>query len=212
MDDIISAHGVKIEIPAELKQLSDVEGISLAEGLFFCGSAGALLKFLNTFYKSIDGKAAEIEEAYGKQDFGTYTTKVHSLKSTSRIIGAKELSELAQKLEIAGNDGDISYINENTKGLLSLYRSYLERLSVLDEMEKDSESDKTPISQGELSDAYAALKEMVPLGDYDAVEMILSELHEYKLPPDDRKLMEKLEELLRKMDWEEMQSIILKIV
>lgn len=208
MDEVVSAHGEKIEIPAELNRLLQVEGISLAEGLYFCGSAGALLKFLDTFYKSIDGKAAEIEEAFARQDFETYTIKVHSLKSTSRIIGAAELSKLAQTLEIAGNDGDISYIKENTNKLLDLYRSYRERLSVLEEIEKEKEDDKTPISPGNLADAYSALREMIPLCDYDAVEMILSELNEYRLPEKDKKLMVKLEELLKKMDWDSMQSII----
>lgn len=208
MDDVVSAHGEKIEIPAELKPLSGVEGLSLAEGLYFCGSAGAFLKFLDTFYKSIDNKAAEIEAAFQNQDYGTFTIKVHSLKSTSRIIGANELSKLAQMLEIAGNDGDVSFIKENTAKLIELYRSYTGRLSVLDEMEKESEIDNTPISPGELSDAYEALREMIPLCDYDAVEMILSELHEYSLPYEDKKLMIKLEELLKNLDWESMQLLI----
>ncbi|MBP3195789.1 MAG: Hpt domain-containing protein, partial [Butyrivibrio sp.] len=54
--------------------------------------------------------------------------KVHALKTTSRMIGAKELSSLAESLEMAGKEGNQSYIDENTSKLLKLYRSYKEKL------------------------------------------------------------------------------------
>ena len=46
-------------------------------------------------------KKIQIEECYTKEDWDTYTTLIHALKSTSLSIGGKKVSELAEKLEKA---------------------------------------------------------------------------------------------------------------
>ncbi len=109
------------------QSLEDIEGISVEDGLKYCGSETALKKFLHTFCDSIDTKSNEIEDAYNRGDISFYTIKVHALKSTSRIIGAKELSSLAESLEMAGKEENQAFIDENTGKLLELYRSYKEK-------------------------------------------------------------------------------------
>ncbi len=114
------------DVPVNLKEedIFDIDGITIEDGLKYCGSMDAFKKFLNTFYDTIDSKSDEIEDAYRRKDISFYTIKVHALKSTSRIIGARELSKLAESLEMAGKDGNQAYIDENTGKLLELFRSY----------------------------------------------------------------------------------------
>ncbi|SFD05506.1 response regulator [Butyrivibrio sp. YAB3001] len=121
---------------AYLEELKSVDGISVSEGLYYCGNQKALLKFLTTFYKNIDGKAQEIQEAYEKEDIGFFTIKVHALKSTARMIGASKLTDLALRLEEAGHADDLDFIRNNTDELLELYKSYKERLAFLDEVKQ----------------------------------------------------------------------------
>ncbi len=110
------------------KGLYDIEGINVEDGLKYCGDEAALKKFLNVFYEKIDAKADEIQDAYNRGDISFYAIKVHALKSTSKMIGAKELSELAESLEMAGKEENLDYIKDNTERLLELYRSYKEKL------------------------------------------------------------------------------------
>lgn len=117
------------DIPEELQGLAKVDGIDISDGLKYCGGAKAFIKFLSSFYSFIDSKSDEIEKAHDKGDISFYTTKVHSLKSTSRIIGAGMLSAMAESLERAGSTGDRTYVDENTPQLLELYRSYKEKLA-----------------------------------------------------------------------------------
>jgi CheY-like chemotaxis protein/HPt (histidine-containing phosphotransfer) domain-containing protein len=114
-----------------LQEISKIKGISVEDGLKFCGSAKSLKKFLNNFATAIDGKSLEIEDAYDRGDNLFFTTKVHALKSTSRIIGATELAQLAEAVEKAGKEEDFNFINENKDKLLTLYRSYKEKLRVV---------------------------------------------------------------------------------
>jgi len=44
--------------------------------------------------------------------------------------------------------------------------------------------------------------------DYEAVEMVLSELNEYKLPPEDEKKVKNLEKLLRNFDWGNIEAMV----
>ena len=187
--------------------LSGVEGISVSDGLLYCGSTAAFIKFINSFYSSIEKKAADIKEAFDNEDFTLYTTKVHSLKSTSRIVGATQLSDFALRLEEAGRAGDISFIREHNEEFLDMYRGYIDRLSVLDSVGKDDESAEL-IPEDVLKDAYAALKENISMQEFDAVELILGEVKKYRLPKADKEIFDKLEKLLRIMDWDQMEQLI----
>ena len=44
--------------------------------------------------------------------------------------------------------------------------------------------------------------------DYDAVEMILASLHEYKLPDEDENKMAELEKMLKTFDWDGMEQLM----
>ena len=185
--------------------LSGVNGISVSDGLKYCGSTAAFIKFINSFYGSIEKKAADIEEAFDNEDFSLYTTKVHSLKSTSKIVGASELSDFALRLEEAGRTGDVSFIKEKNDEFLKLFRSYIDRLSVLDNAGEDEMAVLIP--EDELKDAYRALKENIRMQDFDAVEFILSEVRKYRLPESDKEIFDKLEKLHRNMDWDQMEQL-----
>ncbi len=187
--------------------LNDIEGISTADGLMYCGSEAAYMKFINSFYSSIDQKSSDIENAYENEDFELYTMKVHSLKSTSRIAGMQALSELALSLEDAGRAGDIAFIKEKNDQLLSLYRSFKEKLSVLDKI-KNEEANLKPISDSELEDAYESLTYSIEAEDYDSVELILKEVLKCKLPEGDKKIMSELEKYLKNLEWDEMNKLI----
>lgn len=194
-----------IEVPEELKKLENIDGLSLSEGMYYCGSSKAYIKFLNTFFHTIDNRGQEIKESLERGDINTYTIKVHSLKSTSRIIGARQLSDFALSLEEAGERGDKEFITENNDKFLQLYISYKDKLAAFFE---DSFDNRKEISKNMLSDAYSALREVVPSMDYDAVEMIIGGLREYKLPAADKEKIDKIEGLLEQLKWDEISRII----
>jgi HPt (histidine-containing phosphotransfer) domain-containing protein len=193
-----------------IENLKKIKGLSVSDGLLYCGSIPAYIKFINSFYNSIDKKSSDIEEAYDKEDYELYTMKVHSLKSTARIAGMPELSELALKLEEAGRAGDTDLIGDRNAELLELYRSYKDKLAVLDDISKEKTEAVNPISESELKDAYSALYDSIAMEDFDAVELILKEVMNYSLPESDRDVMNRLDTLLKNMDWDEMAKLISK--
>ncbi|MCR5310162.1 MAG: response regulator [Lachnospiraceae bacterium] len=187
--------------------LEDVEGIDVSEGIKNSGGASSFMYSLNMFLDTLSENYKTIEDAYNSGDIRLYTVKVHALKSSARIIGATEFSAFCQSLEDAGNNKDMDYINANTAKLLSEYKGFGEKLKGIKKEESD-DSGKPPVPGDMLSDAYVALKEFVPMMDYDAVEMVLSQLKEYRLPDADKEKLSSLESLLKVFDWEAMEKAL----
>ena len=205
----VRAAGV-VAVPQEEKLpdwLEYVVGIDPHKGVEHCGSVTAYMDALKVFAQSIESNAEEIQRYYDTGDWQNYTTKVHALKSTARVIGAAELSEKARRLEDAGNNCYCDEIETGTGPLLDLYRSYAASLSMLIPAEKAAE-DKVPISQAELSEAWETLTEIVTSFDYDSLEYMLGELSGYQLPPADAEKLAQIKKAAAVPEWDKLQQLL----
>ncbi len=186
--------------------LDQLRHVETADGIRYTGSKEAYLKFLRTFYATLEDKADEIEKSYKSGDMEFCTIKVHALKSTARIIGARELSKLAEKLEEAGKKKDFKIFDEHIYELLSMYRQYKEDLAGLPR-EQDLIK-KEPISEDALSDAYDALRTFASQMDVEAIRMILDELDTYKLLASDEEKIETINRKLLQFDWDGIEKLL----
>ena len=194
------------EIPQELSWIYDVEGISVEEGIKNSGGISNFIFSLHMFLDTIDGNVKVISDAYESDNIRLYTIKVHSLKSSARIIGAMDLSTLCQQLEDAGNKEDKTFIDDNTDKMLKDYVDFKEKLKGINE--EASNEDKEMIPEDELKDAYNALAEVIPMMDYDSVEMIIEQVKEYALPKEDEEKFNELNRMLKLFDWDGMEALI----
>lgn len=194
------------EFPENMEWIKKVEGISVPDGIRSSGGISSFIGSLKLFLDTLDDSAKVIEDAYNEGNIRLYTVKVHALKSSARIIGARELSELAENLEDAGNKEDIDFIKANTDRLLKDYREYKDKLAPLNEPE--DKSSKEPIPEDELNDAYEALRELIPQMDYDSVEMVVEQVKAYRLPDEDAARFAEIEKLMKTLDWDAMEKLI----
>ena len=187
--------------------LKNLDGINSAEGVEHCGDVDAYLDALTVFANAVTSGADEIENYFNGGDWKNYTTKVHALKSTARVIGANELSERAKRLEDAGNAGYVDEIKKFTDGLLELYISFADKLSPLIKVE-DNDEDKPPIDDDALAEAYETLRDVAASFDYDTLNFVLQSLEEYRLPDAEREKFKALKDAAAKLDWEKIKSLI----
>ena len=86
-------------------------GIDAEEGLRYCQGDRALYRaVLEEYLQSAEEKQKALRQYYDAGDWKNYSILAHSLKSTSRTIGARELSETAASLEKAGRGEDADTI------------------------------------------------------------------------------------------------------
>lgn len=122
------SHG---EQKGESEGLPKTEGVGIDVELGLRYSGGSIEDYediLRIYYTSGQTKKKEIEEAYSKQDWETYTIHVHALKSLSLGIGASSLSEQAKELEAAGKGGDIPYILAHHEETMASYGQVLDAI------------------------------------------------------------------------------------
>ena len=187
--------------------LHEMEEIDTQEGVGHCGSEAAYLDTVKVFAESASSGIEDIEGYFQSEDWPNYTTKVHALKSTARIIGARLLSEMAKRLEYAGNAGEIGIIKVETPALLSVYHSFAEKLAPLCPPKQRAE-EKVPIDEEMLREAYDTLKEFVASFDYDNAMFVLESLEDYRLPEDEEKRYQSIRSAIEKLDWEKARQIL----
>lgn len=179
-----------------------MKGIDISVGMEYAVQDKELYReILSDYADCIEEQAGIIERAVAERDLETYTIEMHSLKSTSRTIGAMELSDMARELEENGKNKEWGTILEKTAKLLAAYR---ELYPVIMPYHIHVEPDKTkkPVDGEAVRRLLSELS--VSLEEYDAVwaERIVSELSGYEFTDIDAGYMEKLVSALGKFDYE----------
>nr|MCR4923840.1 response regulator [Lachnospiraceae bacterium] len=185
----------KEEIP---EWLTDIAELNTDSGVKNCDGVSGYLSVLSAFHKTAEYKADEIEELFKDRDLKNYTIKVHALKSSARIIGARDMAMLAENLEKAGNEGNMVIIGENTERLLEMYRKLDTKLSVLDLVK-----DELPlIEEKTMREAYQTMAEIGEIMDYQMMYDLLKEVRKYRLEKKDEEKVNEIEKLLAVLDWD----------
>ena len=142
------ADEVKGDGPAEdlaLKALQD-DGIDTEKGKANCGGDEEFyLTILAEYLKGADEKKKDLDRFLEENDLKNYGILIHSLKSSSAMIGAGVPSKLAQQLESAAGNDDIDYVKSNHSAFLKEYDNVLEALGkvvTVDEEVSDEDDDE----------------------------------------------------------------------
>ncbi len=97
-------------------------GIKAYEGLEYAQNDENFYRILLCeFEGNAPDKSMAIQNSYEEKDPEGYAIRVHALKSTSRMIGATELSALAAQLEQAAKNGDLDTIRAHHGELMEKY-------------------------------------------------------------------------------------------
>ena len=104
-------------------------GLDTAEGLSYCADdpefyEEMILEYLN----ESAGRIAEMEKFYELRNWERCGICAHSLKNTSRMIGAKELSGYARELELACKENNGARIDLAHEWFIKKYKELTDRL------------------------------------------------------------------------------------
>ena len=184
-----------------------IPGLDTAGAIAGLGSRDLYMTVLNEYFKSITPKAETIKKHYESGDIHNYTIEVHSLKSTSRQIGAMELGELAYSLEMAGKSGDMDLINAKTAEVLEMYTAMKDILRPYVTVEEN-----VPLKEAS-KDAVLAVFDALSeaLASFDAIEIdeLIGKLAEFDLKSDKQKeYLEQMKSASEMMDIDNIESIM----
>ena len=111
-----------------IQKLEDM-GLNTSEGIAYSGGeAEFYLEIVSDYADATQEKAANLEVFYKEEDWKNYKILVHSIKSSSKTIGAEELSEKARLLEEASGNEDAGYVKANHDELIREFTGLSEKI------------------------------------------------------------------------------------
>ena len=197
-------------ISTDKQDFPSIPGINVYEAMKYNNSNKSFLEMLTVFYNTIEDKSNIIENLEKSENTKDYTTYVHALKSSSKLIGATMLSEIAMELEKAGNEGDISKIHAETPFLLNLYRRYLVTLKPY--VKTNEESLKTLINNDFLKESLHNIFKSIDDFDLDSAEKIMKNINNYTVKDSLKDDISSLNKYIQSYNAEEILSLIPKII
>ncbi len=184
-----------------------LEGIDIKQGMSFAGTVELYKKVLRDYYVVIEKKANLIAEYERNDEIEAYTIEVHALKSASRLIGAEKLATLAERLEEAGNEGNIELIHEKTEKMLLMYRNYQNILKDYAPT-KEKEKGKEKISKQIVISLCDQLAEAADMLDLDTMEMLVKELKKYQFDDREKDYLLQVEEAVQNIDSDSLIEVL----
>ncbi len=208
-DPVFDEGGIEIsaeELEKVPEKLRDIDDIDFVTGVKNAGSAEDFVSAIKIFCKAIDQTSDEIENAFNSGDMKTYTIKVHGLKSTARMIGAFDVSDMAASLEEESKSIDSHNLSEDTAKLLTVYRGLHQKIKSAMESGPKDEAQKKRID-----DAYATLKDYADTEDCDLIELILGAMEHYDMPPEDADRFARIRKYLLTFDFDAIKKTLKEV-
>ena len=147
-------------------------------GLQYCrGDEIFYRELLAQFHSESVKKRQMIEADYEQKNMEDYRIRVHALKSTAKMIGAENLSDLAKDLEMAAKEKDWDFIEKNHKEVLDQYAAAVVEIgSLLGTVLEEEEFSVTQINSEKLLEELMLLMEKLRAYEIDDAEKIIQKL------------------------------------
>lgn len=185
-----------------------IKGLDTESALSLLGSQELYMAALKDYYQLILPKAKRIKELEEAEEWDGYTIEVHALKSSSKQVGALELSEQAALLEAAGKARNIPLIRKRTDKMLELYVEYAKILRPFFEDESDS-SENSPEATAELlKSLFEKMREALEELDMDKMDEVLAEFKSYSYPSNMQEYLNQLTLSVESLDVDSCMSIL----
>ncbi len=163
-----------------------------------------LLETVKDFYDAIDMQAEKLEKLYSKfpdeDEIMAYHILIHSMKSTTAMIGIIPLSGMAKVLEDASDVNDIYTINALHPIYIRELKSYKDKLKKLVGDDKKAEDNKKAIDGETLRDLLVKLRDCTKDYDVDGADKVMKEVNEYFYPDELKDKIDRLSQAVLDID------------
>ena len=203
-------HKISSDVKDEEKEIEahkiEIEGLDTESAIKLIGNEKLFWTVLKDYYQVIEKKAKLIKKYEESEDWHSYTIEVHTLKSSSKQIGAFELSEKAARMEKAGNDCDAAIIHQYTDKLLDLYLKYADILR--EYFHGEVKETWKVITDEELKHCFLCLRQAAEELDMDAMDEILIDMTEYRYDSTQKIFFEQLKDAVAEYDVNKCEEVI----
>lgn len=197
---VFEAGKPSFEIPNE--PFPEIEDVDSATAAKYVGNNIKVYKdMLVSFARDIRGREQMIMDYYEAGDYKKFVIQTHAVKGIARTLGMLELSDRMSRMEQAGKEEDIGYINANLSELLSYYRKFTKILMPYVE-EKERAESKTVV-MSEVGQVFLKMKEVLEDFEIGEAERLFYTVWPGEYEGDRLELMRELKESIELADYYE---------
>ncbi len=141
------------EVVEETQNLEEIEfleeklrpfGIHLKQGLIYVeGELEQYVDMVKLFLRQSEARKEKMRGFLKEGNTEEYTIEVHALKSNGKMIGSREMSELAYEMEIQGRNGKLEYLRQNQAKLEEGWEELEQGLRILMEEQQKTVMEET---------------------------------------------------------------------
>jgi signal transduction histidine kinase/CheY-like chemotaxis protein len=183
----------------------EIAGIENETAAKYFDSKESFLDGLRTYLQASESTAEKIRQYRAEDDLPNYTITVHGLKSSSKIVGAMGVSELARRLEGYGHAGESEKAWEGTDELLNEYQACVDAIRAI---VGNDEGEMQMLSKEELKLRLKQIGEAAEAFDVDAVLNWEKEMEQMEAPEGYQLLWKKLKQAVSELAFGDMSKIV----
>lgn len=185
------------EIMAKYPDIIGVDKVAAVK--YSGGNIDLFWNLVASFVEEAPQREKELIDHAALGNFKEFTVVAHGIKSVSRTIGIKKLADTMFKMEKAGKEEDIAFINKNIKSVLSTYRKYISTLSgYINEAIAPAFVPEDPDSpEGIIYRVKKALEDF----EFDDAEKLFASINPEEVDESRRELLKELGNYLNSMDY-----------
>ncbi len=185
----------------------EIPMLDVKSALMLAGNETLFWEIVREFAKTIPQKTSLIQQYLTEKNWKKYTIEVHALKSFAKQVGALELSDLAAKLEQAGNKNDINFILANNETMMEKYQAYEPILKQYLKGPAEADKPKKGYDRGKVQDILDNMREAIDNLDIDIMDQVAEELEEMTLPEEQKTCFTQLKDAIERLDVENCEKI-----
>lgn len=168
-----------------------IQGLDTELGITYCGGEESYQLILKDYAQKGSRNWANLQQFFEEKKWKEYTIEVHGVKSALLSIGAREISDMAKRLEQAGKEGEISYVLSHHQELVEAYKTLVEALQdfySIKSLKDSEEKEKMPLD-------VAGDKNFLTVISEEQLQAILNEMEEAAYLLDKEKMTAQTEKL-----------------
>ena len=193
----------------DLNALTEL-GVDTKTGMEYTGGKEKYLSALQRFYKTSENNRRKVWEFLTAGDMENLSIAVHALKSNAKMLGAADLAEGFEKLELASRENDRDLVSASIDGTMAGYEKLLEVIKPLGEME----TFKAPgeISAEEAKKTADALLDALDEFDDELAKALVRKLSGYPFRITQKGKLREAEDQINDFMYEEAADLIREIL
>jgi|GEM_PF-2115085 len=161
-----------------------IDGIAADDGLRYAGGdQEEYLNNLKLYLSEYEDKKEKLEKYFEEGDLENYQIIAHAVKSTSKLIGANELSDLARALEEASGSGNMELVRAEHVPFMDSFAS--QNKSIADTIEslgmQETQTELEAMSADELQTFCRSLQERLDEFDMEEIQRLMAQLQKKDL-------------------------------